>query len=135
LPHFAAQRTAAWRAAGAPEASSARLAPLPPVSSRIASTGSVVLLSIAWGRPELGRARHARVLDVNGDDPRPDRGGERTADWPTGPWPKTTTVSRPVTPSRMSAPYAVPVPHEMAAPVEKISSSGRGMSVPAGAFM
>ena len=54
---------------------------------------------------------------------------------PTGPWPKTASVSRPETSSRFKAPYAVPVPHEMAAPSSKESSSGSGTSVRAGTFM
>ena len=35
---------------------------------------------------------------------------------PTGPWPKTARVSLPVTESRLSAWYAVPVPQAQAAP-------------------
>jgi hypothetical protein len=57
------------------------------------------------------------------------------ADRPTGPWPTIATVSRPERFMRRSAPNAVPVPHEMAAPVAKLSSSGSGTSVCAGTFM
>ena len=57
------------------------------------------------------------------------------AERPTGPWPKTASVSRPETSRRRSAWYAVPVPHEMAAPSSKESSSGRGTSVEAGTVM
>src|SRR5262245_56669857 len=57
------------------------------------------------------------------------------ADNPTGPWPKMAIVSPPCRLSRFSAPHAVPVPHEIAAPVTKESESGRGTSVPTGTFM
>ena len=52
---------------------------------------------------------------------------------PTGPWPKIARVSRPDSPIRRSAPKAVPVPQEMAAPVSKLNSSGKGTRVRAGA--
>ena len=54
---------------------------------------------------------------------------------PTGPWPKIAMVSSPWRPKRCSAPQAVPVPQEIAAPVSKESSSGSGTRVRAGHFM
>src|ERR1700693_3349410 len=51
------------------------------------------------------------------------------ADNPTGPCPKIAIVSRPERPTRRSAPYAVPVPHEIAAPVSNDRPSGRGTNV------
>ncbi len=62
-----------------------------------------------------------------------------TASWvaesPTGPWPKTAMVSPPCSWTRRSAPHAVPVPQEIAAPVTKESASGSGTSVDTGTFM
>ena len=43
---------------------------------------------------------------------------------PTGPWPKTATVSDSSNASRLTAWNAVPVPHEQAAASGKPSSSG-----------
>ena len=57
------------------------------------------------------------------------------ADRPTGPWPKMAIVSPPCRVIRFSAPQAVPVPHEIAAPVTKESASGSGTSVDTGTFM
>jgi hypothetical protein len=57
------------------------------------------------------------------------------ADSPTGPWPKMAIVSPPCSSTRRSAPQAVPVPQEMAAPVTKESESGSGTSVDTGTFM
>ena len=57
------------------------------------------------------------------------------ADRPTGPWPKIAIVSPPCRLSRLSAPQAVPVPQEMAAPVTKESASGSGTSVDTGTFI
>ena len=57
------------------------------------------------------------------------------AESPTGPWPKIAMVSSPWSPRRCSAPQAVPVPQEIAAPVSKESSSGSGTRVRAGHFM
>ena len=51
---------------------------------------------------------------------------------PTGPWPKIAIVSLPESRIRRSALYAVPEPHEIAAPAEKVSSSASGTSVFAG---
>ena len=44
-------------------------------------------------------------------------------------------VSPPCSSTRRSAPQAVPVPQEMAAPVTKDSESGSGTSVDTGTFM
>ena len=44
-------------------------------------------------------------------------------------------VSPPCSRIRCSAPHAVPVPQEIAAPVTKESESGNGTSVDAGTFM
>jgi hypothetical protein len=52
-----------------------------------------------------------------------------------GPWPKMAIVSPPCSWTRRSAPQAVPVPREMAAPVTKESESGSGTSVDTGTFM
>jgi hypothetical protein len=57
------------------------------------------------------------------------------AESPTGPWPKIAMVSPPARFTRFSAPHAVPVPHEMAAPVTNESASGSGTSVDTGTFM
>ena len=57
------------------------------------------------------------------------------ADKPTGPCPKMAIVSPPCRLIRFSAPHAVPVPHETAAPVTKESESGSGTSVETGTFM
>ena len=57
------------------------------------------------------------------------------ADRPTGPWPKMAIVSPPCRLTRFSAPQAVPVPQEIAAPVTKESESGSGTSVDTGTFM
>src|SRR5262249_11313379 len=54
------------------------------------------------------------------------------ADRPTGPWPKMAIVSPPCSWTRRSAPQAVPVPQEMAAPVMKESGAGSGTSVDTG---
>src|ERR1700674_5562964 len=57
------------------------------------------------------------------------------ADNPTGPCPKIAIVPRPERPTRRNAPYAVPVPHEIAAPVSNDRPSGSGTNVLAGTFM
>jgi len=54
------------------------------------------------------------------------------AESPTGPWPKMAMVSRPEMCIRLSAPKAVPVPQEIAAPASNESASGSGTSVLAG---
>ena len=82
------------------------------------------------------RGERAALRDgVDGDDTAPMATPSIVALSPTGPCPKTASVSRPDTSRRFNAPYAVPVPHEMAAPSSKEITSGIGTSVLAGTTM
>src|SRR5439155_5927167 len=84
---------------------------------------------------ELARECQPLGGDVDRDHPGAHRAPEQRRAEPDRPWPKTASVSRPETSRRLSAPYAVPVPHEIAAPSSKVSDSGSGTSVDAGTVM
>ena len=135
VPHDRTERTAAARASGAEEASSVLWAPSPWVRSRIAATmspdpGS----STSWAPNSRASPRRSGAMSM-AMTRAPIITASCVADRPTGPWPKTAIVSPPCRLSLFRAPHAVPVPHEIAAPVTKESESGSGTSVDTGTFM
>ncbi len=103
-PQVAALFTAATRASGLPVQSMAASTPSPRVSSRSAATGSASLALITASAPSsrasLSRSGTTSIAITRGPMAAPSIVAER----PTGPWPKTASVSRPETSRRLSAP-------------------------------
>src|SRR5215470_8508066 len=135
VPHARTERTAAARASGAEEASSVLCAPSPCVSSAIAATMSCAAGSITSAAPNCRASLRRSGAMSTAMTRAPISTASCVAERPTGPWPKMAIVSPPCSAIRRSAPQAVPVPQEMAAPVTKESESGSGTSVDTGTFM
>jgi hypothetical protein len=135
VPQERTARTAAARASGAEEASRVLCAPSPCVKSRMAATMSPALGSItSWAPNAWASLRRSGAMSM-AMTRAPISTASCVADKPTGPWPKTAIVSPPWRLIRFSAPQAVPVPQEMAAPVTNESGAGSGTSVDTGTFM
>ena len=104
VPHFRVPFTAEVRACLTPAVSIVLWAPSPWVSSRIASTGSISVGSIAEYAP-FSNAKALRSGEVSMAMTRaPISAPNCVVDKPTGPCPKTARVSSPSSPILLSAP-------------------------------
>ena len=111
------------------------VAPRPFVSSRMASTTSTSAGLITWSAPSsMANARRSGTTST-AITFAPIALADNVPLAPTGPWPNTTTMSRPETSIFLSPFQAVPVPQEMAAPSSKDNSSSRSTRLREGTKM